>query len=63
MTDKHSKVMPSNVHWAGIIFTLILATVSFLTISGGWVLYIFPTLIYLAGRGRQQMEGEGTALT
>jgi len=63
MSYRHSKVMPNNIHWAGIVFTFLLATVSFLTLSGGWVLYIFPLLIYFFGRGKQEQKAEGLAMT
>lgn len=58
MSYDNQKILPSKFHWVSVILLLVLATVSFLTFRHGWVLYIFPFLAYMFGRGKQ-VKNEG----
>jgi len=58
MAYDNQKVLPSKFHWAAVAGLFLFATVSFLTFQGGWILYIFPLLAFMFGRGHQ-MENEG----
>jgi hypothetical protein len=59
--NTNQKVLPTKTHWLAIIGLSILAAFSTISVRGGWVLFIFPLILYFFGRGRQK-EDEGFKL-
>lgn len=54
MKNVNRKVLPHKYYWAAVIFLSLLSVTSFLTFRYGWILFIFPVLLYLLGRGKQE---------
>lgn len=50
----NQKVLPSKWHWVFIFLLTALATFSTISLPGGWILFLFPILLFFFGRGRQQ---------
>lgn len=61
MKKKNQKVLPHKYYWAAVLFLLGLSFTSFLTFEYGAILFIFPVLLYLLGRGKQE-RNEGLTI-
>jgi len=59
--EKNRKVLPNKYYWVAVLFLLALSFTSALTFEYGWILLVFPLLLYLLGRGKQE-QSEGLSI-
>lgn len=58
MTHRHSKVLPTKWHTRIILVLSVFAAFTAWAMPYGWVMFIWPVLIYLDGRGyMEKREG------
>lgn len=54
--SRNTKVLPNKYYWIGITALTVWAVVSTVLIENAFVLFVFPVLLYLLGRGKQVRE-------